>query len=313
MPTVSQVLIRPAGSAPGSSVDPIELQVGQTRKLDAMVRYSDGTEERAMSARWATDDPDVATVTPDGELTGQHRGDTRVSASVDVGVAHMNVGVSWPVDPQFDDQYWRELVFDGHEEPNDVAAAVTRVLETTSPNFYIRLDNPGWPDWPSDSLVSRMREAIPGLAEQLTGQPYRGRIETGDADRPGAPGYIVVVFEQQNRACGRARLGADPGRIWMSPPCFSLFDENAFLTVFAHEVGHAFGFHHVSDHRAVMLNAAPGYGPGFTAPEQYHAQLAYEIGRGQPYAGWPFSRKFGPTNVGTDWPTMPLPVIVVDD
>ena len=28
----------------------------------------------------------------------------------------------------------------------------------------------------------------------------------------------------------------------------------------------------------------------FTAREQYHAQLAYEVGRGHEYCGWPFQR-----------------------
>ena len=193
-------------------------------------------------------------------------------------------------------------------KPSGVASEVTRVLETPSPNFYIRLDNPGWPDWPSDSQVARMREAIPRLAEQLTGQSYRGRIETGDPDREEA-GWIAVVFERLNAACGRATVGADPGRIWMSPDCFS--GEGSFLSTFTHEVGHAFGFRHVSDFNAAMWNGGGYKRVGFNAQEEYHARLAYEAGRGQRYVGWPL--KFGPTEVLRDWSTMPLPVIVVDD
>ena len=311
--TWSHLSIRTVSGAVG----PVDLQVGQSDELAAFLHRRDGTQGPAASVTWRSEDSAVATVTADGTVTGQAIGETLVWANaadglagyVDVNVAH----ASRPVDPRFDDRYWRELVFDGHDKPSAVASAVTQVLETPSPHFYIRLDNTGWPDWPSDSLVARMREAIPRLAEQLTGQPYRGRIETGDADRKGALGYVVVVFETQSGACGRARIGADPGRIWMSPPCFSLSDEGALITLFAHEVGHAFGFHHVSDYKAVMRKGALGYRPGFTAPEEYHARLAYDVGRGHPYVGWPFPSAFGPTEVSQDWPTSPRPVIVVDD
>ena len=267
------------------------------------------------SITWKSHDPAVATVTAEGIVTGQAPGETGVwarSADALGGLGHVYVNVthaSRPLEPQFDDRHWRELVFDGYEAPNFVASAVTRVLETPSPDFYIRLDNPGWPDWPSDSLVAGMREAIPRLAEQLTGQPYRGRIETGEADR-NEQGWIAVVVETLPGVCGRARVGADPGRIWISPTCSNL-GESGLLSLFTHELGHAFGFRHVTDIMAVMTPVGGHKPPSFSAQEKYHAQLAYEVGRGQPYAGWPF--KFGPSKPAPDWPTGSLPVIVVDD
>lgn len=298
------MIIRTASGAAG----PVNLQVGQSAQLAAF--HGDGTQEAVDSVTWRSDDPAVATVTAEGTVTARAFGGTYIWARAAGGLAgYVDVHVthaSRPVDPRFDDRYWREFVFDGHDEPSGVASAVTWVLETPSPDFYIRLDNPGWPDWPSDSMVAGLREAIPRLAEQLTGQPYRGRIETGNADRLG-PGQIVVVFETLNGICGRARVGADPGRIWMSPTCIS--GEFSLLGLFTHELGHAFGFMHVSDNSAAMWLGAER--PGFNAQEEYHARLAYEAGRGQPYAGWPF--QFGPAEVAPDWEGGSLPVIVVDD
>ena len=304
------LIIRTVSGSAGA----VYLQVGQSHQLAAFLYQRDGTQEAVESVTWRSSVPAVATVTAEGTVTGQTVGEARVSAATGDGrAAHVQVKVTRatrPVDPRFDDAYWRELVFDGHEEPSAVAGALTRVLETSSPNFYIRLDNPGWPDWPSDSQVARMREVIPRLAEQLTGQPYRGRIETGDADRE-EEGWIAVVFERLNAACGRAWVGADPGRIWMSPNCFS--GEGSFLSTFAHEVGHAFGFWHVSDYKAVMWHGAGYTGVRFNAQEEYHARLAYEAGRGQPYRGWPFAAMFGLVEVGRNRPIGRLPVIVVDD
>ena len=296
------------------AVGPVGLEVGQSEQLAAFLRHGDGTREPVASVAWKSDDPAVATVTAEGTVTGQAPGETGVWARGADGLGHVEVNVIQPirpVDARFDDRYWQELVFDQGDrwEKQDIAQRVTTVLETTSPNFYIRLDNPGWPDWPPDNLVARMREAIPRLAEQLTGQPYRGRIETGNADRE-EQGWISVVFERLNAACGRARVGADPGRIRMSPNCFS--GEGSYLSTFTHEVGHAFGFWHVTDFKAAMWNGS-GFATEFNAQEQYHARLAYEVGRGQPYAGWPFT--FGPTKVPRDWRTesLSLPVVVVDD
>ena len=302
------LIIKTVSGAAGA----VYLQVGQSDQLAAFLYHGDGTREAVESITWSSNLPAVATVTAEGTVTGQTIGEARVSAATGDGrAAYVRVKVTRPrrpVDPQFDDQYWKELVFNGHEEPSAAPGEVTRVLETPSPNFYIRLDNPGWPDWPSESQIAHMREAIPRLAEQLTGQPYRGRIETGNADRE-KQGWIAVIFERLNAACGRAWVGADPGRIWMSPDCFS--GEGSFLSTFTHEVGHAFGFWHVSDYKATMWNGSGYKGRHFNAQEEYHAQLAYEAGRGQPYAGWPL--KFGPTEPSENWPTKPLPVVVVDD
>ena len=48
------------------------------------------------------------------------------------------------------------------------------------------------------------------------------------------------------------------------------------------------GFKHVLSANAVMADFG-NLADTFSAREQFHAQLAYKIGRGARYCGWPFS------------------------
>ena len=141
--------------------------------------------------------------------------------------------------------------------------------------------------------------AVPQLAQQLTGSPYRGRIESVIEDRD-RTGWITVRFVTQEEepeisdgACGRARVGGDPGSIWIirrargNKRCV---DPSYFPEIFAHEFGHAMGFFHVVDRSAIMASGVYTGRSAFNATEQYHARLAYEVGRVHQYCGWPFSR-----------------------
>ena len=111
------------------------------------------------------------------------------------------------------------------------------------------------------------------------------------------PPYEVARGE----ACARARVGANSpdytGRIWvyltrLGDTCYTGYDpDKRYLgsTLF-HEVGHALGFFHVRDADAIMCASGDCRGApiSFSAREQYHARLAYRIGRGyREYCGWP--------------------------
>ena len=101
---------------------------------------------------------------------------------------------SRPVDSRFDDAFWRRLVFDQFDNPNtlDDPSTRTRVL-ATSLNVYIRMGDPTGRRVVSFDQRDHMRRAIPRLAEQLTGRPYRGVIEDGIGDRT-QRGWITVRF-----------------------------------------------------------------------------------------------------------------------
>ena len=89
-----------------------------------------------------------------------------------------------------------------------------------------------------------------------------------------------------------------------------------FLAVLAHELGHAVGFRHVDPQRFPTAIMTPATGSNFIYPsghEQFHGDLAYEIGRGAGYCGWPHGdncpRRGG---LSLDPPWMGPPPITID-
>ena len=131
----------------------------------------------------------------------------------------------------------------------------------------------------------------PYYAGQLSGVRYTGRIESGPTDPGKRQGWIRVTPEWLGEdKCGDARVGGNPGLIRLNLRWSQCLD----LEVFAHELGHAMGFWHVDPRlfpRAVMKQRGWQHNSGqyrFTNREIYHAQLAYEVGRGERYCGWPF-------------------------
>ena len=203
-----------------------------------------------------------------------------------------------PTDARFDYFFWQELVFNYGDYPNSLNTAVSWVLDTPSPNVYIRMGDPTGRRVVSYKKRDHMMRAIPRLATQLTGHQYRGRIESGIGDRR-RYGWITVRFVTQEEeprisagACGRASVGDDPGNIWIVRRARGnrfCVNDSYFPILFAHEFGHAMGFWHVTDRTATMSNRSySSRRATFNARERYHARLAYEVGRGEPYCGWPF-------------------------
>ena len=180
-------------------------------------------------------------------------------------------------DPRFDDQFWRDLIY--NEYSDGVLLPASEVLDHDR-NFSLRTS-----DMPAD-LVDWIEDAIPRLWREATGRPYAGEIVRDDPDIGHPPGWTTVTVEANTyNACGLYATAGEHSWITLdldNRTCAGYFEHG-----FAHEFGHVLGLNHVQTSNTLMHESANRV-LTFTATEQYHAQLAYEIGPGAPYCGWPY-------------------------
>ena len=199
-----------------------------------------------------------------------------------------------PVDPRFDDAFWRQLVY-GVDD-------YTRSRVMVDPgrlNVYVDVSE--WPAaLPQAEWLPWIERQWGGWIRSMTGQTWTGRLESGPARSlagGGSPGWIVIEWDGQlagGGACGTAPVGnwTDRGYITLRRRSWGCSWTSYMTSTLPHELGHVLGFSHVSDPLAVMHATNPN-GPPFTPREQYHMQLAYEVGRDRPYCGWPYSPACG--------------------
>ncbi len=246
---------------------------------------------------------------------------TDTDSAMATDTVFFTVRAAWPVRPidlEFNDTFWTQLVYGQHDDPGDLMSRTSWVLDSPSRmNIYLRTTN-----WPHhrlrlDEWLAWMEDAWPVLVERMTGAPWRGRFETG-SERANQLDWITIRLidpakeypDDWGRACGRARLGSNPGQIWLDETNPNCMRESYFPALLSHELGHSYGFWHVPDPHAVMSSRGNRV-LRLTPAEQYHAQLAYDVGPGQPYCGWPYGATCPPRRLLL--PPKPSPPIVVVD
>lgn len=198
----------------------------------------------------------------------------------------------------FEQQFFRELVHDAVERrdacpqgcllerPHAINVLLNRreVTGRCGADLGDFIDVAGKPI-PYRSIVAA--ETRP-LIESAIGVPWRGRVEsTADKRRVDSiridRDWITVDFKVEslatNRRHAQAWVGKRPGHItfFLSPSCkLPSWGSDDFLSVYAHELGHALGFFHVRPPVAVMTGF-PNYDTPthYTLRESRHMQLAY--------------------------------------
>ena len=179
-------------------------------------------------------------------------------------------------DPTFDLSFYRQLVRD------QFSSSVLRTLLrwTTNPNIYVRT---------VDSTTGRVVEpevlalvvdwAQRSVPLWTAGRLRVARLETGAADRPDTPDWIVVDFirDSTKNYCGQSFVGRNPGRVTLNNDRCNCGSTKVPAGTVLHEFGHALGFFHVSDRQSIMYPQDPGGcpAPALSVAEQRHSAIAY--------------------------------------
>jgi len=167
----------------------------------------------------------------------------------------------------FDVEFYRMFARGGL----DGALQPLRVLRQ-APAFFLEVEGArGLSQRVAEDLEQVARRVVP----QLTGGMFQvTRWETGPSPRPRQNGWIVI--ERRDLApgvCGSAFVGLTAGQIFLDN------DTSCSLVgVFAHELGHAFGFTHVDVLGSMMFprSTTNNVADAPTEMERHHAAIAYK-------------------------------------
>lgn len=165
-------------------------------------------------------------------------------------------------------------IFYGQLARNTLEASAPDILRVlpASPSIYIQTAGISSAD--VNTIAQTARAIIPAMTG---GRLSVLSVETGDALRPLAPGWIVVEIGGtilSGDLCGQAEIGASLGHVWLRPTATCL-DPG----VIRHEFGHALGFFHI-DVPSALMNAKYAGGKDVSDAERYHAGVAYHRSAG---------------------------------
>jgi hypothetical protein len=177
-----------------------------------------------------------------------------------------------PTDGGFDLEFYQQFARGSLSGPPQSL----RILNTTSLSFYIQIEGAsGFAAQMASRFEAVARRVVPDLTG---GRVQLGRWETGTEPRALASGLVVVERTDENSdVCGRALVGQAAGHIWVDSNRYC----NAAAT-FAHEIGHALGFTHVTRPGSMMLpeQAFSNLNDAPTETERTHGAIAYRRARG---------------------------------
>jgi hypothetical protein len=171
-------------------------------------------------------------------------------------------------------EFYRELVRNSAEGTD--LEPLARLTER--PNIYLRtVDQNGKAIEPEvlDSVTQSVRKAV---SDWSSGTLSVAAFERGSATRPRTSGWIVIniLRDRESPYCGQSYVGVPDGQIELWDDRCACGSKKIGGSLVAHEVGHAMGFWHVSDKKAIMAPIGDNCPTGvLTANEQYHARLAY--------------------------------------
>jgi hypothetical protein len=177
-------------------------------------------------------------------------------------------------EPGFDLAFYRQFLRNDFQRGNDPRQQLW--VLNTAPSFYLEVEGA---KGVSAQVAERLQEVARRTVPELTGGRFQvTRWETGPTPRAPQAGWIVIERADLGpQVCGRARVGAVEGQIW-------LHSDNVcnLEGVLAHEIGHALGFFHVSLQGSLMFPQArlSNVNDRPTERERLHAQLAYRRPRG---------------------------------